>query len=91
MKNYSAIKEMFYGNRGNLENIKFDNKEVVLLDVINENEEILLKELSKKPKVLEIYKKLNNALGEIDLIENEHYYIEGFKFGFLMAKDIFDV
>ena len=91
MKNYSAIKEMFYGNRGNLENIKFDNKEVVILDVINENEEILLKELSKKPKILEIYKKLNNALGELDLIENEHYYIEGFKFGFLMAKDIFDV
>ncbi|MBQ9781740.1 MAG: hypothetical protein IJW26_00985 [Clostridia bacterium] len=82
---------MFYGNRGNLENIKFDNKEVVILDVINENEEILLKELSKKPKILEIYNKLNNALGELDLIENEHYYIEGFKFGFLMAKDIFDV
>ena len=91
MKKYSAIKEMFYGNRGNLENIKFDNKEVVILDVINENEEILLKELSKKPEILEIYKKLNNALGELDLIENEHYYIEGFKFGFLMAQDIFDV
>ena len=90
MKKYSAIKEMFYGNRGNLENIKFDNKEVVILDVINENEEILLKELSKKPEILEIYKKLNNALGELDLIENEHYYIEGFKFGFLMAQDIFD-
>jgi hypothetical protein len=58
--------------------------------VINENEEILLKELSKKPEILEIYKKLNNALGELDLIENEHYYIEGFKFGFLMAQDIFD-
>ena len=43
MKKYSAIKDMYYGNRGAHDTIK---------------------------------------------IENEHYYIEGFRFGFLMAMDI---
>lgn len=91
MKKYSAIKDMFYGNRSGFDSIRIKNEEVSVLDVINESEELLLKELSLKPEILEIYKRLDNALGEFNLIENEHYYIEGFKFGFLLAMDIFDI
>ena len=91
MKKYSAIKDMFYGNRSGFDSIRIKNEEVSVLDVVNENEEFLLKELSLKPEILEIYKRLDNALGEFNLIENEHYYIEGFKFGFLLAMDIFDI
>ena len=91
MKKYSAIKDMFYGNRSGFDSIRIKNEEVSVLDVINENEELLLKELSLKPEILEIYKRLDNALGEFNLIESEHYYIEGLKFGFLLAMDIFDI
>ena len=91
MKKYSAIKDMYYGNRGGIDTIKIKNEEVGVLDVINESEELLLKKLSQKPETLEIYKKLDSAIGELTLIENEHYYIEGFRFGFLMAIDIFDI
>ncbi len=91
MKKYSAIKEMYYGNRGPYDTIKIKNNETLVLNVINESEELLLKKLSQKPEILEIYKKLDNAIGELNLIENEHYYIEGFRFGFLMAMDVFDI
>ena len=90
MKKYSAIKDMYYGNRGGHDTIKIEN-EAVVLDDINECENLLLKKLSEKPEVLEIYKKLDNAIGELNCIENEHYYIEGFRFGFLMAMDIFNI
>lgn len=88
MKKYSAIKDMYYGNRGAHDTIKIENEEVIVLDVINECEDLLLKELNQMPKILEIYKKLDDAIGELTCIENEHYYIEGFRFGFLMAMDI---
>ncbi|MBQ8427316.1 MAG: hypothetical protein IJX16_06130 [Clostridia bacterium] len=64
---------------------------MVVLDTINESEKLLLKKLSQKPELLQIYKKLDSALGELTIIENEHYYVEGFRFGFLMAMDIFEI
>lgn len=91
MKNFSAIKDMYYGNRGRHDTINLKNEEMLVLDVITENEKLLLENLSQNPKILEIYKKLDSAIGELSLIENEHYYIEGFRFGFLMAMDIFDI
>ncbi len=33
MKNYSAIKDMYYGNRGGYDTIKIKNEEVSVLDV----------------------------------------------------------
>ena len=89
MKKYSAIKDMYYGNRGGLDTIKIKNEEMLVLDFINESEELLLKKLSQNPELLQIYKKLDDAIGELNLIENEQHYIEGFRFGFLMAMDVF--
>ena len=91
MKKYSAIKDMYYGNRGVHDKFKIENEEKSVLDVIIEYEEVLLQKLSKEQDVLQIYKKLDSAISELTCIENEHYYIEGFKFGFLMAMDIFDI
>ena len=91
MKKYSAIKDMYYGNRGVHETIKIENEEKLVLSAIIKNEELLFKKLSKKPKILKIYKKLENAIDELTLIENERYYIEGFRFGFLMAMDVFEI
>jgi hypothetical protein len=45
----------------------------------------------RRDVILETYKKLDNAISELTCIENEHYYTEGFRFGFLMAMDIFEI
>ena len=91
MKKYSAIKDMYYGNRGVHDKFKIENEEKSVLDVIIKCEDTLLKKLNQNPEILEIYKKLDNAISELTCIENERYYIEGFKFGFLMAMDIFEI
>lgn len=91
MKKYSALKDMYYGNRGGHDNFKIKNEEVLILDVIAECEELLLKKLVQKPEIMEVYKRLDKAIGELACIENEHYYTEGFRFGFLMAMDIFEI
>ena len=91
MVKYSAIKDMYYGNRGVHDKFKIGNEEKSVLDVIIEYEEVLLQKLSKEQDVLQIYKKLDSAISELTCIENERYYIEGFRFGFLMAMDIFDI
>lgn len=91
MEKYSAIKDMFYGNRGRHDSFKIKNEEKSVLNVIANYEELLLKKISKNPETLEIYNKLDNAISELSCIENERSYIEGFRFGFLMAIDIFEI
>ena len=91
MKKYSAIKDMYYGNRGVRDKFKIESEEKSVLDVIIKCEDTLLKKLNQNPEILEIYKKLDNAISELTCIENERYYIEGVKFGFLMAMDIFEI
>ena len=46
--------------------------------------------LSSTPELYEKYKKFDDAVSELGLIENEHYFAEGFRFGFLMAMDVFN-
>ena len=90
MKKYSAIREMFYGNRGQNDTIQIEDEDVKVLDVITECDDYLRDKLSSTPELFEKYKKFDDAISELGLIENEHYFAEGFRFGFLMAIDVFD-
>ena len=90
MKKYSAIKEMFYGNRGQNDTIQIEDEDVKVLDVIIECDDYLRDKLSSTPELLEKYKKFDDAVSELGLIENEHYFAEGFRIGFLMAMDVFN-
>ena len=90
MKKYSAIREMFYGNRGQNDTIQIEDEDVKVLDVITECDDYLRDKLSSTPDLFEKYKKFDDAISELGLIENEHYFAEGFRFGFLMAIDVFD-
>ena len=90
MKKYSAIREMFYGNRGQNDTIQIEDEDVKVLDVITECDDYLRDKLSSTPELFEKYKKFDDAISELGLIENEHYFAEGFRFGFLMAMDVFN-
>ena len=90
MKKYSAIREMFYGNRGQNDTIQIEDEDVKVLDVIIECDDYLRDKLSITPELLEKYKKFDDAKSDLSSIENEHYFAEGFRFGFLMAIDVFD-
>lgn len=89
MKNYSAIKEMFYGNRGNCESINVSNEENTILTKVVERENEFLNLIKNDNKLIEIYHKLSAEIGEMSALHSASAYEEGFKFGFLMALDIF--
>ena len=90
MSKYSAIREMFYGNRGQKDTVQIEDEDVKVLDDIIECDDYLRDKLSSTPELLEKYKKFDDAVSELGLIENDHYFAEGFRFGFLMAMDVFD-
>ena len=90
MVKYSAIKDMYYGNRGQHDSLRIKDDDVKILDSIIDCDDFLRNKLNNDKDLLEKYQQLNDALCELNCIENEHCYIEGFKFGFLMAMDVFD-
>jgi hypothetical protein len=90
MIKYSALKEMYYGNRGQYDTVIIEKADLKILDTIVECDDMLRDKLKERPELLEIYNKFDDALSELNSIENENFYIEGFKFGFLMAIDVFN-
>ena len=90
MKNYSAISEMYYGNRGNAENITTSIQEKESLSKLIEIENSFLKAISNDETLLDVYKKLQDEQNNQSALNDETAYKEGFRFGFLMAMDILD-
>ena len=88
MKNYSAISEMYYGNRGNAESITISKQEKESLRKLIEIENMFLKEIKDDKSLLEIYEKMQNEQCNQSALNYETAYKEGFRFGFLMAMDI---
>ena len=91
MYKYSAIKEMYYGNRGQQDTIKIAKEDRKILDVIIECEEVLRNRLDKTPELLNTFIKFDNAVSELKVVELENYYREGFRFGFLIAMDVLGI
>lgn len=90
MGKYSAIREMYYGNRGQHDTIVIEREELNNLDTIVKSEELFREELEKIPNLLKLFNDYQEGVFDLNAIENQHYYAEGFRFGFLMAMDIFD-
>ena len=90
MKQYSAIKEMFYGNRGNHESMILSKEERKVSNEAGELENELLNELKKTPDLLALYDRLRDRELETCALNLESAYVEGFRFGFLMALDVLE-
>ena len=85
---YSAISEMFYGNRGAFDNINLKSNNDNLLNSISENEKIVCNKLKEDQKSFQAYLILEELLNDLHLFEIETVYKEAFRFGFLMAVDL---
>ena len=88
MKRKSAIMQMYYGERGNVERISCSEEYYKLLEVVIKSEEELRKELEKIPKLFELYKKTIEAIDALNDEQLDNYYLEAFRFGFLMGLDV---
>ena len=84
----SAILQMFYGERGDVECVEMTKELRAALGVLVETNEKMRGELQEKADVLALYEKVCGAFDETHALESECYYTEGFRFGFLMALDV---
>lgn len=90
MKNYSAILEMYLGNRGGYDSIKPTKLEMDKLDEITLLENEFINEFGANSKLKILYHNLDDKISQLNVLGIENAFCEGFRFGFLMAIDVFD-
>ena len=90
MKNYSAILEMYLGNRGSYDSIKPTKLEMDKLDKIVSLENEFIDKLGVNSELKVLYNNLDDKISELNVLSIENAFCEGFRFGFLMAIDVFD-
>lgn len=83
----SVISQMFNCQRGNYNNIPMNEKYFELLDVVIASENKLKNELSKYPELKKLFDKYNCDLTEHNMNIEECFFVEAFKFGFLMGQE----
>ena len=87
MKMKSAIREMYYGNRGQQDSIKMTKKYHKIMEETVKNEKILREKLTVYPELLS-YDAIDNSIGTASSEETAFSYVEGFKFGLLMGLEV---
>lgn len=90
MKNYSAILEMHLGNRGSYDSIKPTKLEMDKLEKIVSLENEFIDKLGVNSELKVLYNNLDDKISELNVLSIENAFCEGFRFGFLMAIDVFD-
>ena len=89
MDRKSAIRQLFYGERGHYDEIPHNENYFSLLEKVASYDEALISALQKYPELLELYK---NTIQANDNMQGEALYChfaEGLRFGFQLALDIF--
>lgn len=88
MEKFSAIKQTYYGNCGVIERVKLTTEEREIANEISVLEKFIIEKIKGDAELTKAYMKIDDKLTELSCIENERSYIEGFRFGFLMALDV---
>ena len=88
MEKYSAIVEMYRGNRGDSQRIKYGEEYWKCLHEYCDLAEKFRDELKKYPELLELWEKCEWASNEVNACGEEEQYREGFQFGLLMGLEV---
>ncbi|MCL2861764.1 MAG: hypothetical protein FWE22_05080 [Firmicutes bacterium] len=84
----SAIRQMYYGERGSFEEIKPTKKYFELLENFVELEDKLNSKLALYPEILVLYEKIIELKEESESELRATCYVEGFRFGSLFGMEI---
>ncbi len=91
MKTKSAILQMYYMEKGNYNTVKMSEEEKRLQTIMSSLQAELKEKLYKQPEVLELHQKFCDIFDGLLVEESENLFVEGFRFGFLMALDVFEI
>ncbi len=86
-KQKSSILQMFYGQRGNLDNVKCSSGYFDILDEVAKSYDMLCKKLRLQTELWELFLKYKESLEKLHVCEVDDYYAEGFKFGLLIGVE----
>ena len=85
------IFKVFYGEEGNYEKVKIGGKEYdQKMQELVESERVLRESIGKNSAVIENLANYIQKWTELSTIENEQFYVEGVRFGFLYSKDVYN-
>ena len=88
MSRKSAIEQMYYGERGNLNNIPSSPEYAHLLDEFSANDRKMREKLKNLPEILALYQKTEKSMNAITSKDAYDYFAEGFRFGLLLGIDV---
>ena len=88
---YSAIKDLYYGERGDSELIEPSEKIRELFEKVNERREEMEKLLENYSDIKIAFLKFIDAQEELRLTIMHEYYAEGLRFGVLLGLDVADI
>ena len=88
MKRESAIRQMYYGNRGQekLSKMSLEYRELFEEQLRYENE--LREKMKDMPEILELYEKAEDSSDAVHSEDLAEHYAAGFKFGILIGMEI---
>ena len=84
----SAILQMFYGERGSMNDVPNSREYSEQLDKFCEAEKDFLEKISGVPDYQALYRQFLENVFELQCRSMDDYFSEGFRFGVLMGLDV---
>ena len=88
MKKDCAISEIFLMQLNDISCC--DSKYDEVNEIISDTNDYMFNTLKDNEEILKHYRIMTDAPDKYNALESKDFYIEGFKFGFKLAMDIFD-
>ena len=88
MNKNTPLAEIFFMQ---LDSKSCDSRYTEVNKKIGDEDEYMTNALKDNQEILKHYTAMTDALDEYNAIETEEFYMEGFKFGFKLAMEIFEV
>ena len=86
-KQKTAILQMFYGQRGTPDSIRYPSDYFDIVDVVDKSYDLLSEKLQPQTELWELFLKYKESLESLHIAEVDIHYAEGFKFGLLIGVE----
>ena len=88
MKKLSPILQMYYGKRGDSDLIVCTKEYSRLADVLEKHDNAFREKIKDNEELLSLFDTVLDANADLHCESVDMHYVEGFRFGFLMALDV---
>ena len=88
MKKLSPILQMFYGKRGNSDLVACTKEYSRLADIAGKFDQAFREKIKDNNELLSLFDKVLDSNADLHCESVDLHYVEGFRFGFLMALDV---